>query len=488
MSTENQYTPASSEGGGEQIARHSVWARLALVVAILAVGVVGQSLLGRLKKEPPVREVPKVVASATGIVGTRQNVQSVLYGYGTARPHRTTMVVPEVEGRVVEVHPRLEEGKVIEKGDVLFRIDPTDYELAREQSLAEVAQIEQEIEQLAVEEKSDAQRLELARQNLALAQRDLDRVDTLVQSGGAESEARLDQVRGTVTQRQDQVVALERTLALYPTRRGMLEARLKSARARVDLAAANIERTTVRAPYDARIVKKSIELDQRVAPGMEALLLADDSILEIPVSLDGFELSRWLEVERDPADLHWVGKFAKHPVTVEWSDDKSDHPYVGRLDRIESYNSDTRTFHVIVAIDATHFDPNASAPFPLTDGMFCEVAIPGRIARDVIPVPRDAVDSNSTVLISEDGKLRTRPVEIVRYQQDVALIASGIEDKAIVLTSRPPRVIDGMNLEVSLLDASAVIQEEGRPIRPGDEPAAAAAGSNSTARTGLENL
>jgi multidrug efflux pump subunit AcrA (membrane-fusion protein) len=324
-----------------------------------------------------------------------------------------------------------------------------------------------------------------------LAQRDFDRVGTLVKSGGAECEARLDQVSATVTQRKDQVVSLERALALYPTRRGMLEARLKSARARVDLAAANIERTTVRAPYDARIVTKSIELQQRVAPGMEALLLADDSVLEIPVSLDGFEVSRWLDVERDPADPHWVGKFANHPVRVEWSEDKSEHPYEGRLDRIESYNSDTRTFHVVVAIDATHFDPNASAPFPLTDGMFCEVAIPGRLAENVIPVPRDAVDSSSTVLVSEDGKLRTRPVEIVRYQQDVALIALGIEDKAIVLTSRPPRVIDGMNLEVSLLDATAVIQESGRPVRSGDEPAAAVAatsGSNSTARPGLENL
>jgi multidrug efflux pump subunit AcrA (membrane-fusion protein) len=437
--------------------------RLVLIAVILSVGLAGMKTLEGMKQDPPAREAPKVVAAATGVVARVQDVPTTLRGYGTARAHLTTRVSAEVGGRIVATHPRLDVGNVVAAGEVLFRIDPRDFELAVEQTRAELDALAQELAQLDAEESNDRERIGLARENLELARRDFERVERLVAAGGAESAARLDQARSVVMQRSDQLVGLERALALVPTRRGMLEARQRSAAARLGQAETNLERTTARAPYDARIVEKTIEVGQHVMTGQMALVLADDARLEIAVPLDGVEVGRWLDVERDEHDAHWFGKFAPAAVRVVWTEDPDGATFEGRLERIESYDRSTRTFNLVVAVDARNHPANRSTRFPLTDGMFCEVFIPGRVARGVVPVPRSAVDSDSTVLISKEGRIRTRRVDVARFEGEVALVAEGLEDHSVVLTSRPPRLIDGMSVDVRLAESSGALEASRTP-------------------------
>ena len=84
----------------------------------------------------------------------------------------------------------------------------------------------------------------------------------------------------------DQVDQLDQALALYPIQIKEAQSSLASARARLSVAVVNLDRCTVAADFDARVKSVSIERGQYVAPGQQALTLADDSTLEIHVPLD----------------------------------------------------------------------------------------------------------------------------------------------------------------------------------------------------------
>jgi multidrug efflux pump subunit AcrA (membrane-fusion protein) len=186
---------------------------------------------------------------------------------------------------------------------------------------------------------------------------------------------------------------------------------------------------------------KDLDVGKYVAAGQTVLQLANDADLEIPISLESAEVSQWLNVQANPLDIHWFGSMSDHLVRVHWAEQPEDLSYVGTLDRVETYDPQTRTFVFIVKVNSeTQSKGGGTAPrFPLTDGMFCEVEVPGRLAENVYVVPREAVDSQGNLLVVRDGKLKTVAVDIARKQDKVALIRSGLEPGEIVMFSMAPR-------------------------------------------------
>jgi RND family efflux transporter MFP subunit len=77
------------------------------------------------RTQPP---VPKPMVSVARIKMRSQVV--IIRGEGTVRPLREIQMVPQVNGKVVFVSGALVDGGEFEKGDVLLRIDPVDYQLA----------------------------------------------------------------------------------------------------------------------------------------------------------------------------------------------------------------------------------------------------------------------------------------------------------------------------------------------------------------------
>ncbi len=114
-------------------------------------------------------------------------------GYGTAQPGQVWKAVSEVKGRVLEVHPNLESGTIVQQGEVLLQIDPVEHQLAVTQFEADIAQVESQLEELAVKETNDRASLEIEEASLILTQRDLQRRKSLLERN-AVAAAEVDQV------------------------------------------------------------------------------------------------------------------------------------------------------------------------------------------------------------------------------------------------------------------------------------------------------
>ncbi|MFQ5693948.1 MAG: hypothetical protein ACE5IM_13010, partial [Nitrospinota bacterium] len=123
-------------------------------VLVLAAGALLTFALVRFRPEPEI-----VVPTDQGrLVRTRilrkEDKTFWVNGYGTVRPKIEVTVVPEVSGRVIERSPGFRSGGFIQKGELLFEIDPSDYRLAVTQRRAQIAQLAADIARLVQEEKN----------------------------------------------------------------------------------------------------------------------------------------------------------------------------------------------------------------------------------------------------------------------------------------------------------------------------------------------
>ena len=440
--------------------------RIVLVGLILGAGVGMLVLLGALRKAPTQVTQPEVVVRAEAMRVAPGTVRTMLTGYGTARAHRRATIGAEVGGRVVEVSERFEEGFWVQAGETILQIDPRDYEAMRDQRAAEVKNLELQIRLLKQEQADAAERLELKEKAYELGERDLARTRKLVQMEGVEPISRLEAAERVLTRDREELVMLRQSVARYPLQIEQTEARLRQARAQLEVAELNVERSSVAAPFAGRVDMKRVEAGQQVSPGEALFELIDDSKIEVSVPIEGVQVARWLDVELPGAGEPWFADVPAVPVEVTWTEMNEAVGWKGRLERVARYDERTRTVDLVVQVDKGTSaamgsgNPGHGPGTPLMDGMFCSVRIPGRVLKGVYELPRSALSPDGTVLTVVDGRMRSAGVEVVRYEGDTVVIGAGLSEGDLVLLREPGLVVEGVKVDASVIEPSIETRAE----------------------------
>ncbi len=420
--------------------------RFVLVVLLIAAGFAVYQALSGMKKPPAETEAGERALPVTGIVLHSDDYPVTLRGYGTARARTRVSVSPEVGGLVVDIHPRLEAGEVIAKGDLLFRVDPRTYKLLLDKAATEIERLNAQIDLVRQQIENDKERLKLSRRSRELAESEYKRVKKLFDENEVGSLSGVEAAERAFTQAEEQVVALENALALYPIQLAELKVSLKGAEVNRETAALDLERTTVAAPFDARLEDVSLEEGQVVTPGQPVFTMVDDSLIEIPVSLDSREMSRWFP-------LGWNAKESNKPatlpsegtITVTWMENPEEYSWPGRLARTERFRAESVTTNVVVEVPIA---PGGDAL--LVEGMFCEVEIPGKTARSVFRVPASAVSHDLNIRLAVENRLKTLPVKVIHRSGDEIFIRGNVKNGDIMIATRLAMPLEGSLLDVSL--------------------------------------
>lgn len=189
-----------------------------------------------------------------------------------------------VPGRVETI--AVTNNQAVKKGDVLFQIDPEPYRLRLEQAQAEQRAAEAEVaqgERNISTQQSNAdvaqKQIERAQFNADLAKQTLDRLEPLLEKGYVTAQ-QVDQAHTTYN---DALVSLDQALQQSQgasTVIGTLDTRkaqVDVARATVALAQRDYDNTTVRAPFDGRIVGLTMAPGEYVITGQAVFSLIDTS-------------------------------------------------------------------------------------------------------------------------------------------------------------------------------------------------------------------
>ena len=428
--------------------------RLIICAIVLLVGVAAMLALASMKKPPAearLDERPLHVEVQEVMV---QDVPVTISGYGDARPRDVVTISPEVSGRIVSVHPQLEAGEIVPRGEVLFEIDARDYRADHSEAAASVQQWRHTIQRLKKQAAIDADRVKTLRRSQRLAEAEFERLKDLYEGDRVGTRSGVDTAERAANSARDQADQMAQAVALYPIQIQEAQDSLKAARARLEIASIRLERCVVAAPFTGRVRSVAIEQGQFVSAGIAAVTLADDSMLEIHVPIDSRDARRWLRfrAEGPSSGGAWFGTLEPVTCRIRWTEALDGRHWQGTLHRVVEFNKDTRTVTVAVRIRAEEAVSGAPERMPLVEGMFCLVEIPGKVMPAVMALPRWAVSFDNTVYVVRDDRLKTVPVRVARIQGDKAYVAEGLTAGERVIVTRLVDPLENTLLKISTAD------------------------------------
>ncbi len=379
------------------------YVQIIVAIAVVVLGVAGAYFLIKLRK-PPEREAPETLAPLVEVEQLYvQDLPMIVRGYGTVNPRVEVEIVPEVPGKVVHVHPRLKAGGLIRAGEQIIQIDPRDYELAVQQANAVVAE---------AQVKLDTEK----------AEGDVARAEWEQLHPNSEPSS---------------------PLVLREPQIRRAQAALESAKAQLAMADLRLERTSLSLPFDVMIINERVDLGQYVVVGQSLGAAYGIKSVEIEVPLEDADLA-WFDIFDNPVQFNAKKRATKHIVAQVKADfGGAERIWKGRVVRTTGQVDRTSRMVSVVVEVMDPFDTSGGRP-PLLPGVFAEVVIKGKVLRNAVAVPRDAVREGNKVWVVQEGRLKILTLEIARADKDFAYIVSGLDDKALIVVSSLDMVIDGM--------------------------------------------
>lgn len=313
---------------------------------------------------------------------------------GRVEAVNTVQVQPRVGGFIESV--QFQEGALVHKGDVLFKLDARPYQAEVDRLAANQAQAKAELS-LA---RTNQRRSEMLLVQHAIAQQEADRQDTAEQSARAQ---------------------------------------LAAATAALAAARLNLDFTTVRSPIDGRVS------NARVTPGN---LVTSNDVLTSVVSVNPvyvyFDVDEqtWLKLDHLRANAKQAGRSPRIKASMGLADEAG-HPHPGRLDFVDNQlHSGSGTIRLRAVFDNTDgiYTPGLYARVQLQSG-----PTQPRVLVDDRAIGTD-LGNQFVYVIDKEHKVQYRKVDTGPLFHGLRVIASGVQPSDLVVVNGLQRVRPGVEV------------------------------------------
>ncbi len=371
------------------------------------------ALRPRIVTQAPKTEVPLVSV----IQVEPQTLRLTVHSQGIVTPQHEIDLIPEVAGKVIQLHPDFVAGGFFERNALLVAIDPRDYDYAIAQAQAQIAEAKR---QLAMEE----------------AQADQARNEWQALGDGAPS-----------------------ALAMREPQLAEARAKLKAAEANLTLARIKRSRCELRAPFTGRLQTKNIGLGQFIQPGDKLARIYSTDVAEIRLPLSTDQL-RFLDLPlgennrlsrsqaptlRQSSGQAWE-RSPKVILTTEFAGKMQ--TWEGRIVRTEgSLDESTGVLYAVAEVQEPYQEKDNRPP--LLSKLFVQAEIEGKAMQGVFVLPQSAMNASQEVLLIDAGhKLHIRRLDVLRNEPDRILVKKGLNTGDRIVTSGLQMPIEGMTVRV----------------------------------------
>jgi len=205
-------------------------------------------------------------------------------------------VAAEVGGRIIEANVSSDD--IVQKGDILFRIDPEPYKIALAQANAAIAAAEVQVQALRTTAAGSGVDISAAREDISFAQATFERQRALMQRGfttKADFEAAqhaVEQAREKLRQAQADAAESQSLAANARSMPGENPA-IAAAKVQREQAQLNLSRTTVRAPTSGRVAQADrLQVGQMMVSGLPALTIVADEKSRVEANFKETDLAQ----------------------------------------------------------------------------------------------------------------------------------------------------------------------------------------------------
>lgn len=372
--------------------------RMLLVVGILGGTIAVAIALHSLRPEPEKKDVqkPDLLVDVLELESSRASFE--IQSQGIVQPRTRTVLSAEVSGSIVAISPKFIAGGVFEAGEVLMRIDPTNYEAAVDRSEALLRQ--RQIENDGAEK---------------------------LRQQGYRAEAEL----------------------------AAAAAALASARAELVSAKRSLDKTYIRLPYEGMVLSKDADLGQFVNPGMPIGITFATDFAEVRLPLTDQDLA-FVDM---PASNEITRTGSTSGPAVQLSAIQKGRRQVWNAQIVRSegvVDEQSRVTYVVAHVDDPYRLHADGVPLPI--GTFVAANIQASNAVDVMRVPRSAVrGSDQLLFITDQDTIEIRSVSILRTDASYVYIDAGAEPGERIATTAIAAPTNGMRVRTA---STAVAAED----------------------------
>lgn len=375
----------------------------------------------------PASEITEPVYAAVTVdvvEAVKQSQHIEVQAQGTVSPSQETTILAEVKGRIIEVSEAFHVGGFASRDDVLLRIDPRDYQtnLLHAQAALETA------ESALVQEKGRAE----------VALREWKKLP----KNSQRSQEGMD-------------------LYLRKPQLEQAQAQLLAAQADLNTARDNLERTIIRAPYDALIRAKHSDLGQFVGAGTTLAELFSVEVAEVRLPIPQSKL--------DYLQLPGLQGYDKGSNIDLYTDVAGEiKHWTAQLHRTEGvFDERSRALYTVARIE----DPyglHHEGKTPLRIGTFVNANIQGREFSDIVVLPRYVLRAGNLVWVVDDSmRLRNRQVSTLRTGSEQVYITAGLDEGDLVSLTNLDASFAGALVEVRSITPSNLLDESDEPTSGG---------------------
>lgn len=355
----------------------------------------------------------------------------VINAMGKVMAAQTISLKARVGGFVAETSEEFIPGGIYRKGDIILKLDPSDFRLAVKQQEALLSKAEASLQ------------LEMGKQEVAKAELRLMQHT----SGRAISDA---------------------NLALRVPQLEQIKADIASIRVDLDKSRLNLERTVVRAPFNCMIMDTSVEAGSQISSqdNLATLSGIDEYRVEATVPVDQI---RWIEfppsLTRKAASSSKGGAVTRRgsSVLLTTIDGVTHNGEVIRL--LGSLSDQSRLARILIRIQ-NPISLKQNRETPLLIESYVRADIQGKTIENVFLLPRSAVrDGNRIWLVADKSdmdksSLIIRDIDLLWKNSDSVVIRNGVKSGQQLVVSELSSPVNGMAVKVrdTITDSKSTTQ------------------------------
>ncbi|MGZ0707605.1 efflux RND transporter periplasmic adaptor subunit [Coraliomargarita sp. W4R53] len=366
-----------------------------LNIVLLPVILIGASLIIwvmiKNKPERPSVTPPVVIPSVSYVEVSAQATTPDITTFGNVQSYFEAQLSAQVSGEIKHISPAFNSGKLVKADELLLEIDPADYLAVIAQQQANLASMQQALAEEAI-------RSDLASQDWTESGRSLESASDL-------------------TLRKPQLAAAQASVA--------------SAEASLQKANLDLDRTKIRAPFDAIVQSRSASPGNIVSNGstLGKLIATEKAEVRLPLTATQVQRLHLNSVNDTTGKQPLIAtlKTATQP-DAQWS---------ATITRTEPVvDLDNQVIYVIGEIATPFADPQAFLPI----GSFVDATIPAHTIEDAYRIPNTSLVEDRFVWIIDDERtLQKLPVtRLVADGDDLILhIDSATDSSVLKIATRP---------------------------------------------------
>ncbi len=378
--------------------------QLVLSLAVLICGVVVAMWLLQTspKAKPQKRGQSAVLVEVDTLTAVSKKIH--LSALGTVQPSLEVKLQARVSGEILVMNENVIPGGYVKKGEVLFQLDPLDYEIVARQLAGEVQKAEYD--------------LEIERGNQLVARKEFELLG-------------------------EKVRPEEKNLILRQPQLRILTAALETARAKYEKVQLDIARTSVKAPFNGVVQSRYVNIGSQITVSTPLIALVGTDEFWVEVTLPVRKL-RWLNI---PGDNNELGS------SVTITSDSAWGAGVARKGRIVRLAADLeekgRMAKLLVSVkDPLLLQGTEAGRQPLLIGSYVQVEIAGIQVENAVMIERRHLrEGNSVWLMDAERKLRIRMVDII-YKDHERVYIAGVHEGEKIIISDLSVAVEGMVLRL----------------------------------------